>query len=120
MKRVIGILLAFVMIVGSVSALEGVVKVKAAGSTVIKISPVTINGTVGVPIEPQTIEFTIENATFNTDLLYVGKDMTDYFIREKIYERNQSSSDRTSVFDNYIFKIDRRYFIPYGLNATIA
>ena len=75
--RIISSMLAVAMVLGLLGPMSGVVK--AATNTSVTVGEVTIEGTVGTPIKPQTIEITVENGTFNPVALYEGKDITEYF-----------------------------------------
>ena len=121
MRRIIGILLAFVMIFMSVSALEGVVMVKAAGSPAITVSEVTITGTMGTPIEEQTIEITVENSEFDPDCFYVGQDISDCFVPEGNPQGN-SYSDFQNMPIQYsdMLYLRKWYYKPIGLEVHVT
>ena len=120
MRRIIGILLAFVMIFMSVSALEGVVMVKADEPTNIYFNDVTITGIIGTPIEEQDFEIYVENGKFDVAQFYIGKDISNLM--------RGDGRARTDGFRRYIVEggydsswgyIDT-YTLPYGLKAIVT
>ena len=122
-RRLIAFVVAFVMAIGmNVSGfIEKTEKVNAADSIKLDIGEVTINGTVGIPIEPQTIVITVENGKFDTDILYQGKDITDYFAQANIIDLS-SYGKRKYAFDNLIFATgsEKYYKLPFGLKVIIT
>ncbi len=113
-------MLAFVMIVGSLSALEGVVNAKAAATPKVKVSDVTIEGTVGTPIEEQTVEITITDGEFDTEQFYVGRDISEYFVKDDSYYGNQyfynDVNNGSSTHNLHGFS----FYKPMGLKAVIT
>ncbi len=126
-RRFIAFVMAFVMAVGmDVSGFIGKSEeASAAAATTVTVSEVTIEGEVGKKMEPQTIEMTVSDGTFDPVALYEGKDITDYFRLWDCW-----SGDGTRSVD-YYFREDtwgdtykdglyrKYYYAPLGITISV-
>ncbi|MCR5204845.1 MAG: hypothetical protein K6E47_07290, partial [Lachnospiraceae bacterium] len=99
---------------------ETEVGVKASDVTTVTVSEVTIDGTIGTPIEEQTIELTVANGEFNTEMLYVGKDISDYFVysdRMKALKPSKYYWRRGGIGE---LDFKETQYIPLGLKVIIS
>ena len=121
-KQLCMAMLLLVLMFSAVVAFPGLKAV--AATTTVTIGEVTIAGTVGTELNPQTIELTVENGKFDTAQFYVGKDLGDYFI--KMISNNDGLSE-AQLFNRKFFdtsvnnygKYVYAYIKPLGVKIII-